>query len=132
MSWYGKYENGTEDTSNGSRQFVKFGLYKKYVFNPDKSCEGCTKEDEVTIANMPLLGLIGQANRMGDFSGSLVIGKIKAAYEQEDQFEGMGWDGIFFKQKVIDFIFNGINTGTPGWMIGEPRKMSSSSQLGCQ
>ena len=31
----------------------------------------------------------------------------------------MGWDGIFFKQKVIDFVFKGIKKGTAGWMLGE-------------
>ena len=122
MSWYGKDEKGTEDTTNGSRQFVKFGRYKKYVFNPDMSCEGCTEEDEVTIANMPLLGLIGKINRMGDFSGGLAMDKIIDAYDETDlpgSFEGMGFDGIFFKQKVIDFVFKGIKMGTTGWMLGE-------------
>ena len=87
MSWYGKDENGTEDTTNGSRQFVKFGRYKKYVCHPDKSCEGCTEEDEVTI-----LGLIGKLNRM-NISGNGGMGQIYRAYEQEDKFQGMGFDG---------------------------------------
>ena len=121
LTWYGKNGTGAEDNSTGSKQFVKFGQYKKYVFNPAKSCEGCTEEDEVTIANMPLLGLIGKLNRMG-ISGNGGMGEIFKAYEPvepEDKFLGMGFDGIFFKQKVIDFVFKGIKTGTAGWMLGE-------------
>ena len=78
-----------------------------------------------------LAGLIGKSNRMGG-TGSLVLGEIAKAYAQEDKFEGdwwslnstfnnlsgMGFEGIVMTVRVRDFLFDGIKTGSAGWMIG--------------
>jgi len=103
-------------TWNGTES-IKFGQYKYYTFLKDLSCPDCNENDEVTIINMPLLGLIGKSNRMGG-TGGLVLGEIAKAYAQEDKFEGMGFEGIVMTVRVRDFLFDGIKTGSAGWMIG--------------
>lgn len=129
LTWGRQYEE-LNSSSTGS-QFIKFGQYKYYTFDAELSCEGCKEDDEVTIANMPLLGLIGKLERM--FRDKPDATSSKGAYDK--LYEGFasdftakdgtkfGFDGLFFKKKVNDFIFNGIDTGTAGWMLGKHGKV---------
>ena len=125
ITWYGKHENGTEDFESGSKQFAKFGQYKYYTFDAEKShaggCVDCQEDDKVTIINMPLMGLIGQANRMGGFSGKGVIYKIIGDYNEDTQMmnDKFDFDGVFAEFSVVDFLFHGIKTGAAGWMIDD-------------
>jgi len=121
LTWYDKHDNEELNSSSMTgRQFVKFGQYKYYTFDEELSCDGCKEDDEVTIANMPLLGLIGKLFRMfmgsEKYSATGPFREIKKG--AENNFTGYGFDGIFFKQKVNDFIFGGlgVKTGTAGWM----------------
>ena len=43
------------------RWHFRFGQYKSYSFDAATSCEGCSDEDEVTIINVALLGVIDMA-----------------------------------------------------------------------
>jgi len=67
---------------------------------------------------MALLGLIGKLNRTGGTTGGIGLDKIIAAATPENDCEGMGFDGIVITVPVRDFLFDGIKTGTAGWMIG--------------
>ena len=79
-------------------------------------------------------GLIGKLNRTGGTTGGIGLDKIIAAATPENNCEGvlklilmitslnnhsgMGFDGIVITVPVRDFLFDGIKTGTAGWMIG--------------
>ncbi len=36
----------------------RFGQYKAYVFNKENSCETCDKDDQLTVINAPLVGIV--------------------------------------------------------------------------
>jgi len=101
---------------------IKYGQYKYYTFLKELSCSGCEETDTVNIINMPLLGLIGKAHRMGGITGSGPLNMIAEASNPEDpkynNFEGMGFEGLVMPVSVRDFLFDGIKTGSSGWMIG--------------
>jgi len=95
---------------------IKYGQHKYYTFLKELSCSDCEETDTVNIINMPLLGLIGKLGRMRGITGAGALGKIFTAAQNE--FEGMGFEGIVMTVSVRDFLFDGIKTGSSGWMIG--------------
>jgi len=96
-----------------SDQFLNFGQYINYTFVPELSCADCTRDDEVTILNMPLIGLVGTFIDKG-LAGGTGIDKLNEKLEdgtikQDDA-------AVFFKAKVGEFLFDGISNSLVDWV----------------
>merc|ERR1711892_120945 len=105
-------ERFKEDLHWNTTEFLEFGQYKMYNFVPEKSCEGCTEDDQVRILNMPLAQQIAKFVGMGGLTAVGGLNSIEKMLESRE-------DELFPLTNVGDFLFRGINTGVAGWMMSQ-------------
>merc|ERR1719167_1617523 len=84
---------------------LSFGEYKRYSFNSEKSCDGCTENDQVRILNLPLIGVVQECLNQGSLIGGVLCGLVEGAINGEFQ------DELFFQHSVKDLLFDGVSTG---------------------
>lgn len=104
-------ERNKDNLTRPSDQFLEFGQLIGYTFAPELSCDGCQRNDSVTILNMPLIGLIDTGVTMGGFLGGILIGIIEGAIEAGDIV-----GEIFFTVNVGEFLFDGVKNELVSWM----------------
>lgn len=95
-------------------QFINYGLYKQWDFVEDLSCKGCSKDDEVTILNMPLIGAVWLASEIGGFVGNGILNSINNAMQGKHVYgvpDGCCIDTLFVTKGVDDLLFGGIKDG---------------------
>jgi len=95
-------------------QYLRFGQYRTYTFVQENSCPDCKEDDTVRILNMPMVGLIAKAARLGGIQGFFIIDAL-----EKFLVGGTDPDELFPETKVSDFLFNGISTGAVGFMIND-------------
>ena len=111
----------------GVLEKVQFGEKKTYFFDEATSCEGCTKEDIVTVINAPLIGFAHQFAAAGGvietyasrFNSAMKNEKFVLAsrcenYHTNDDgdYDNPQWvDSLFMDVSVDGLIFNGVKPG---------------------
>ena len=59
--------------------YIKAGQYKAYVFDKDKSCKECNEDDDITMINAPLIGLVEVFKKKGgSFANYLPVLRTKS------------------------------------------------------
>ena len=106
---------------------IEFGQKKTYFFDEGTSCEGCTKDDIVTVINAPLIGFVYQFATAGGaielyasrFNSAMKNEKFVLAsrcenYHTNDDgdYDNPQWvDSLFMDVSVDGLIFNGVKPG---------------------
>jgi len=110
-------------------EFVSFGLYKQWDYVEDLSCDGCTKDDPVTILNMPLIGGVYIAAEMDNIVGRGILNMINKVIQGEHVYgvdDGCCVDTLFVTKGVDDLLFGGILDGIVKFLMTSP---STNSML---
>ena len=105
---------------------IEFGQKKTYFFDEATSCEGCTKDDKVTVINAPLVGFVYQfatfpgistyASRLnsGMKNEKFVLASRCENYHEDENgdYDNPQWvDSLFMEVSVDGLIFNGVKPG---------------------
>ena len=107
---------------------IEFGQKKTYFFDEESSCEGCTKDDYVTVINAPLIGFVYQFVKAGPliesyapkFNSAMKNEKFVLAnrcnnYHTNNEtglYDNPQWvDSLFMNVTVDGLIFNGVKPG---------------------
>jgi len=93
--------NLTTDTDKG---WIQFAQYRKFEFSPENSGEGLSKDDQVTILNMPLLGGVAAALEQGSLLGPIVLRKIAAEIDATATSKD-----LFMTDTVDRILFSGVD-----------------------
>jgi len=96
-----------KDICRPELQFINFGQYIDYVFDEENSCDGCTKDDQVTILNMPLFGALAVAVE-SPTSGAGLVTSLNSKIASAEVLETDA--APFFTVYVDDFLFGGIKS----------------------
>jgi len=86
-------------------QYLEYSQYRHFEFQPDLSCQGCSKDDPMTILNMPLLGAVDAAFKTG--SSMLIPVALKAIAAAIDITESS--TDIVLTDTVDNLLFNGVS-----------------------
>ena len=116
------YNNFSEDEST----FVVYGQEKTYHFDKEKSCEYCSKDDMVTVINVPMVTLayiIQQVPGLGAlatiFNKAITMGEYRNlkppdfATLHDDEWK----DDLFMNATIDGLIYNGVRPGIIKFII---------------
>merc|ERR1719402_748246 len=107
-------------TTQNDTQFITYGMYKQWDFRKELSCEGCDKDDEVTILNMPLIGAIYVASKEMDMLETAILGSINKAMKGLPVYgttTGCCIDTLFHTKRVDDLLFSGVSDGLVKFLL---------------
>ena len=111
-------------TASENQDFIVYAQQKYWHFEASKSCDGCSKDDTMTVINAPLVGFSiiftedGQ-DSYGDMINKVITSGNVTCYNCCGQ-DGLVHiyndeslkDSLFMETSVDQLIFNGIKPGT--------------------
>jgi len=84
--------------------YLEYAQYRHFEFDPEKSCEGCKKDDKVRILNMPLIGAVATCLEMGGTQTTAGLSMLSKVIDNTP--ESMD---LFLEDTVDNILFQGVD-----------------------
>jgi len=89
-------------TIDKEAETLNYAQYREFRFEEDKSCEGCSKDDNVRILNMPLIGAVNKEKK-GSLTWRMVVQKLAKVVDNTVDSED-----LFLTDTVDNILFSGV------------------------